>query len=112
MRLRQWQPYCPLPAQQLREGRFCGGLSVRCSVEVKAKSRLTLRKAWLLIPVSILMGIGMWYYFDHVGVAAQVAKGAANNSPRGNLSDLYPRRKMSNVGVSYVRRHTHLSKTH
>ena len=57
---------------------------------MKAKSRLTLRKEWLLIPVSILMGIGMWYYFDRVGVAAQVATDAAKNSPRGNLSDLYP----------------------
>ena len=58
---------------------------------MKAKSRLTLRKEWLLIPVSILMGIGMWYYFDRVGVAAQVANDAAKDSPRGNLSDLYPR---------------------
>ena len=66
------------------------GLSVRCRVKMKAKSRLTLRKQWLLIPVSILMGIGMWYYFDRVGVAAQVSKDAAENSPRGNLSDLYP----------------------
>jgi len=37
------------------------------------------------------MAIGMWYYFDRVGVAAQVSEDAAKNSPRGNLSDLYPR---------------------
>jgi hypothetical protein len=33
----------------------------------------------------------MWGYFDGVAVEAQEAEAAAENSPRGNLSDLYPR---------------------
>jgi hypothetical protein len=33
----------------------------------------------------------MWFYVDRILVAHQIADAAANDRPRGNLSDLYPR---------------------
>src|SRR3984957_18198099 len=33
----------------------------------------------------------MWFYVDRILVGHQVADAAANDQPRGNLSDLYPR---------------------
>jgi hypothetical protein len=33
----------------------------------------------------------MWFYFDRILVAHQVAEALAHDRPRGNLSDLYPR---------------------
>src|SRR2546428_11071812 len=58
---------------------------------ISAKDGLRFWQTSLLIAASILAGIGMWGYFDGVAVDAQEAKAAAQNIPRGNLSDLYPR---------------------
>ncbi len=60
-------------------------------IETKAKDGLRFWQTSLLIAASILAGIGMWGYFDGVAVDAQEAAAAAQNIPRGNLSDLYPR---------------------
>ncbi len=44
---------------------------------------------WLFL--ALLAATGMWFYVDRILVAHQVADAAANDHPRGNLSDLYPR---------------------
>ena len=37
------------------------------------------------------MAASMWFYFQRVLIPHQIADAAANDHPRGNLSDLYPR---------------------
>ncbi|MCU1304420.1 MAG: hypothetical protein JWQ87_4704 [Candidatus Sulfotelmatobacter sp.] len=41
--------------------------------------------------VAVLAAASMWFYFDRILVAYQVADAAQQERPRGNLSDLYPR---------------------
>src|SRR5258708_29099263 len=41
--------------------------------------------------VAVLAAASMWFYFDQILVAYQVADAAQQERPRGNLSDLYPR---------------------
>ena len=45
----------------------------------------------VLLVVAVLAAASMWFYFDRILVAYQVADAAAHERPRGNLSDLYPR---------------------
>src|ERR1700722_5207817 len=44
-----------------------------------------------LFIVAILAAASMWFYVDRILVGHQRAEAAANDRPRGNLSDLYPR---------------------
>jgi hypothetical protein len=44
---------------------------------------------WLVL--AVLAATSMWFYVDRILVGHQVADAAANDRPRGNLSDLYPR---------------------
>ena len=44
-----------------------------------------------MLIVSVLAAASMWFYVDRILVAHQLADAAANQRPRGNLSDLYPR---------------------
>ncbi len=41
--------------------------------------------------VSAIAAASVWFYFDRILVAHQVADAAVHDRPRGNLSDLYPR---------------------
>ena len=45
----------------------------------------------LLLAASLLMAGSMWFYVQHVLVVHQQLEAAINGTPRGNLSDLYPR---------------------
>jgi len=45
----------------------------------------------LYFMVALLAAASMWFYVDRILVAHQIADAVANNRPRGNLSDLYPR---------------------
>jgi hypothetical protein len=45
----------------------------------------------LFLIASLLAAASMWFYVDQVLVGHQVSEAAANQTPRGNLSDLYPR---------------------
>ena len=47
-------------------------------------------KAWQVI-VALLLAGSAWFYFDRILVPYQLRDAAANQRPRGNLSDLYPR---------------------
>lgn len=50
-----------------------------------------LRSPFWLVPAAALCLVGTWLYAQRVLVAYQLADAAAHESPRGNLSDLYPR---------------------
>jgi hypothetical protein len=55
---------------------------------------LALQKNWQLglwLALALLAATSMWFYVDRILVGHQVADAAANDRPRGNLSDLYPR---------------------
>ena len=41
--------------------------------------------------LALLCAASMWCFFDYVLVASQVGESQQSGSPRGNLSDLYPR---------------------
>jgi hypothetical protein len=41
--------------------------------------------------LAVVMAASMWFYVDRILVGYQVADAAAQDRPRGNLSDLYPR---------------------
>jgi len=45
----------------------------------------------LKIGLSLLLAASMWYYFDVVVIRHQEAEATLHKTPRGNLSDLYPR---------------------
>jgi hypothetical protein len=49
------------------------------------------RRDWLYLFLALLCAASMWCFFDYVLVASQVAESQQSGSPRGNLSDLYPR---------------------
>ena len=44
-----------------------------------------------MLILAVLAAASMWFYFDRILVAYQVADAAQHERPRGNLSDLYPR---------------------
>jgi hypothetical protein len=50
-----------------------------------------MRKPYLWLLVSLLMAGSMWYYVDHILIPHQILWSQTTGSPRGNLSDLYPR---------------------
>jgi hypothetical protein len=53
-----------------------------------------LQKRWQLalwLFLALLEATSMWFYVDRILVGHQVADAVANDRPRGNLSDLYPR---------------------
>ncbi len=50
-----------------------------------------MRKPCLWLLVSLLMAGSMWYYVDHILIPHQILWSQTTGSPRGNLSDLYPR---------------------
>jgi hypothetical protein len=47
-------------------------------------------KNFSAVPIALLCLAGMWLYVDRVLIGHQVADAAAHDTPRGNLSDLYP----------------------
>src|SRR5687767_2378645 len=49
------------------------------------------KSEWLLVFAAFILMVGMFAYVRHVIVPSQEADAAANDKPRGNLSDLYPR---------------------
>lgn len=51
----------------------------------------TRSKLVVLLIVSAIAATSVWFYFDRILVARQIADAAAHDRPRGNLSDLYPR---------------------
>ena len=56
------------------------------------KERIILNSApKLAFAASVLLAAGMWLYFERVLVPYQVMEAARHGTPRGNLSDLYPR---------------------
>jgi Glycosyltransferase family 87 len=53
-----------------------------------------LQKRWQLalwLVLALVAATSMWFYVDRILVGHQVTEAAANDRPRGNLSDLYPR---------------------
>jgi hypothetical protein len=50
-----------------------------------------LRRDWVYLFLALLCAASMWCFFDYVLIASQVAESGRSGSPRGNLSDLYPR---------------------
>jgi hypothetical protein len=59
---------------------------------------LTVEPSWpktlhagLSLFLAVLCGACLWFYVDRVLVGYQMAGAAAHGTPRGNLSDLYPR---------------------
>jgi len=40
---------------------------------------------------ALLLALSMWFYMQHVLIAHQLAEAVQRGTPRGNLSDLYPR---------------------
>jgi hypothetical protein len=49
------------------------------------------RRDWLYLILALLCAASMWCFFDYVLIASQVVESKQTGSPRGNLSDLYPR---------------------
>jgi hypothetical protein len=49
------------------------------------------RRDWLYLFLALLCAASMWCFFDYVLIASQVVESKQTGSPRGNLSDLYPR---------------------
>jgi Glycosyltransferase family 87 len=53
------------------------------------------RKSSRLLGIALVLAglasASTWFYIDHVQRAQQIADAAAHGTPRGNLSDLYPR---------------------
>src|ERR1035441_396811 len=54
------------------------------------ESSIRHRRIWLLI-ASVLCAAGTWLYASRGLISYQIRDSAANDIPRGNLSDLYPR---------------------
>jgi hypothetical protein len=54
-------------------------------------SRFVQFRAWKLTLLSILCAVCMWTYVYRVLIAHQIRYETAHDTPRGNLSDLYPR---------------------
>ncbi len=50
-----------------------------------------LRRDWVYLFLALLCAASMWCFFDYVLIASQVAESRQSGSPRGILSDLYPR---------------------
>ncbi len=50
-----------------------------------------LRNSKLGLPLALLLAGSMWFYVQRVLIGHQLADAAVHGSPRGNLSDLYPR---------------------
>src|SRR5262245_61145854 len=48
------------------------------------------RRSWLVVLTAVVMAAGMHWVFISVDGPAQEAAAIAKNSPRGNLSGLYP----------------------
>jgi hypothetical protein len=55
---------------------------------VELRSR---RDSKLGLALSLLIAASMWFYLQHVLIGHQLADAAQHGTPRGNLSDLYPR---------------------
>jgi len=45
----------------------------------------------IALVLAVLASASTWFYIDHIQRAQQIADAAQHGSPRGNLSDLYPR---------------------
>ncbi len=56
-----------------------------------ASARLLLRNSKLGLSLALLLAGSMWFYVQRVLIGHQQADAAVHGSPRGNLSDLYPR---------------------
>jgi len=48
-------------------------------------------RSWLWPLLAILCAVGTWTYANRVLIPHQISDAAAHGTPRGNLSDLYPR---------------------
>ncbi len=55
------------------------------------RSSFLVHSKWWMVAFSVILAVGGWLYLQRVLIAHQVRDAAANNRPRGNLSDLYPR---------------------
>src|SRR5580692_8091513 len=51
----------------------------------------SIPKLTLYFVLATLAAASMWMYVDRILIAHQVVDAVANDRPRGNLSDLYPR---------------------
>jgi hypothetical protein len=49
------------------------------------------RNSKLGLPLALLFAASMWFYVQHILIGHQRADAALHATPRGNLSDLYPR---------------------
>ena len=63
---------------------------MRAAVTIKNDGQARLRSVSLFL-VATLATVSMWFYVNRILVGYQEADAAANQRPRGNLSDLYPR---------------------
>lgn len=50
-----------------------------------------LRDSKFVFLLSLILAGSMWFYMQHVVIGHQISEAKTNDSPRGNLSDLYPR---------------------
>ena len=53
--------------------------------------RATTFRSILALILAILASTSMWFYVNHILVAHQIQDSLVSHTPRGNLSDLYPR---------------------
>src|SRR6266853_3738351 len=58
---------------------------------VETSNTLRKRAELGMLTVAILAAASMWFYVDRILIGHQIANAAAQQRPRGNLSDLYPR---------------------
>src|SRR5712675_3536284 len=58
---------------------------------VETSNNLRKRAELGMLTVAILAAASMWFYVDRILIGYQIADAAAQQRPRGNLSDLYPR---------------------
>lgn len=56
-----------------------------------APARKTPRLLGIALALAILASASTWFYMDHILRVQQILDAAARGTPRGNLSDLYPR---------------------
>src|SRR5215831_2663914 len=55
------------------------------------QTRAGTSQGWMPLLLALLMSASMYWFFFEVVAPGEKAEAAAKNSPRGNLSDLYPR---------------------
>ena len=61
------------------------------AIETKTPAVRSEMKYLAYFVFAVLAALSLWFYVDRILVSYQMADAAANDRPRGNLSDLYPR---------------------